>query len=273
MSLYRTIVTIAALSTGLWANAAYSAPANCTSASDRACIANRILADADSIIEETWRDQTLRNAASSLTYDGRIDDAIALIPKIKNPDTKAMTIRAIGMAASLYGHDTPVTLRAIFIKLDKAARTITQPDANAIAYTYIAMAQAFGGLDEDAWVTAASMSNAALKHKAFGETAEIQAERGDLAAAMKSIGYIDIDSYRNKAYQNVAEILIKNTRYDDALAAGQAISNPMKRAQVLQAILRMQEEKTRGPRKDVAPFVPMDETPMPTPGPAPAASK
>jgi len=252
MSLYRTIVTIAALSTILWANAAFAEPASCSSATDRACIANRIVADADSITEENWRDQTLRDAASSLTYDGRVDDAIALVAKIKNPDTKAMTIRAIGMAAALYGHDNPPTLRAIFTKLDKAAKTIDQPDANAIAYTYISMAQAFAGLDEDAWATAASMTNAALKRKAFAETAEIQAERGDLAAAMKSIGYIDIDSYRNKAYQNVAEILIKSGKFDAALASGQAITNPMKRAQVLQEILKAQEEKNRGPRKDAA---------------------
>src|SRR5690606_35633259 len=147
--------------------------------------------------------------AASMTYDGRIDDAVALIPKIENPDTQAMTVRAIGMAASLYGKLSEGELKAAFEKLGTAAKTIKQPAANAIAFTYIAMAQAFAGLDDDAWATAAAMNNDALKHKAYGETAEIQAERGDLDAAMKSISFIDAASFRNKSYGNVASILVK----------------------------------------------------------------
>lgn len=249
MTLYRLIIFVGALSTGLWA---FGALAACPSAADRACVTSAILKDSQSIPEPQWRDQSLRDLASSLTYDGRVDEAIALIAKIKNPDTQAMTIRAIGMTAALYGKDSPPQLKITFTKLAKVAETIKQPDAHAIAFTYIAMAQAFAGLDEDAWATSATMTNVALQHKAYGETAEIQAERGDLTAAMKSIAKITTTSYRNKAYENVAEILIKKDQFDGALKAAEAIDNPMKRVQTMQEILKAQEEKTRGVRNDAA---------------------
>ncbi len=225
---------------------------NCSSVTDRACIEEKIINDALAATETNWKDQILRDVAASLTYDGRIDDAIALVAKVTNPDTQAMTIRTIGMASSLYGKNSKEQLKAVFEKLTKAAGIITQPDAHAIAFTYIAMSQAFAGMDDDAWATAAAMTNAALRHKAYGETAEIQVERGDLSAAMKSIRFIDTVSYRNKANQSVATILIKKNKFDDALQFAQAIDNPVKRAQTLQNILKEQEETTRGPRKDAA---------------------
>ncbi|MBU6235139.1 MAG: hypothetical protein KGQ41_04785 [Alphaproteobacteria bacterium] len=256
MYLHRFIVLFLALSTGLYA---IEARADCASASDRACVAAKIIADADATKEDPWRDQILRDVAASLTYDDKIDQAIGLIAKIKNPDTKAMTIRAIGMAAALYGKQNQDQLRAVFEKLAKVAVTIPQPDANAIAFTYIAMSQAFAGMDEDAWATSAKMTNAALRFKAYGETAEIQAERGDLAAAMKSVGFIQSSAFRNKAHANVAGILIKKDMFDEALKAALAIDNPTKRAEVLQSILKAQEDKTRGTRKDVASEAPKDD--------------
>lgn len=224
---------------------------SCPSADARACIAARILKDSGNIEEKQWRDQTLRDLAASLTYDGQVDEAIALIGQISNPDTQAMTVRAIGMAAALYGKRSDEDLRAVFTKLNAAATKIQQPDANAIAQTYIAMAQAFAKLDDDAWATANAMTNAALKHKAFGETAEIQAERGDVAKAMKSISQIDTASFRNKSYQKVSEILIKKHMYDDALKSAESIDNPAKRAQALLEILKAQEAETRGTRNDM----------------------
>jgi hypothetical protein len=251
MSLHRLIWALALLSTALLPAIARAEGENCASASDRACIAGAILKDAGAIAEPQWHDSALRELAISLTYDKRIDDAVALIPKITNPDTQAMTIRGIGMAAALYSRETPNALKAVFVKLSDAAKGITLPAANAIAQTYIAMAQAFGGLDDDAWATAEAMTNPALKHKAFGETAEIQAERGDVDKAMTSISKIDVASYRNKSYQTVSEILIKQDKFDAALKSAQMIDNPAKRAQALQAILHAQEEKTRGTRQDV----------------------
>lgn len=223
---------------------------NCTSASDRACIGRSILFDMNDVNELQWRDATLRDLAGSYTYDGKIDQAIALIDQIKNPDTQAMTIRMIGMTAALYRKESPATLRTIFAKLTARAEKIANSDAKAIAYTYIAMAQAFAGLDVDAEKTASGMTNVALRQKAFAETAEIQAERGDMAAAMASIKKIDTASFRNKAYQNIAEILMKDGQYDAALQAANGIDNAMKRAQTLQKLLHEQEKSTRGPRND-----------------------
>lgn len=252
MTLHRLIIGFAALSTTLWSVPAPAQPV-CGSAADRACIAAEIMKSADATEEKSWRDQTLRDLSASLTYDNKVDEAIALVAKISNPDTQAMTIRTIGMTAALYGKQSPDQLKETFAKLDKAAAGITHPAANAIAYTYIAMAQAFAGLDDDAWATAGAMTNPALKHKAFGETAEIQAERGDIDAAMQSISKIDAASFRNKAYQNVGGILIKAGKYDEALRAFSAIDNPMKRAQGLQDLLKAQEAASRGPRNDQTP--------------------
>lgn len=251
MTLHRLITGFIALSTTLW-YAPASAQALCGSAADRACITAEILKSAKETQEASWRDQALRDLSASLTYDKRIDDAIALVPQISNPDTQAMTIRTIGMTAALYGKDSPEQLKETFEKLNKAAQQIKHPAANAIAYTYIAMAQAFAGLDEDAWSTAGAMTSPELKHKAFAETAEIQAERGDINAAMQSISKIDAASFRNKAYQSVGAILIKAGKHDEALRAISAIDNPMKRAQGLQGLLKAQEEATRGPRNDQA---------------------
>lgn len=251
MTLHRLIALLCLLSTALLGISAHAQDAPCPSASDRACISAAILKDSAAISDPQWRDQALRDLSASLTYDERIDDAIALVAKIENPDTQAMTIRTIGMTAALYGKDSPEKLKETFAKLSKSAATIRQPAANAIAYTYIAMAQAFAGLDDDAWATANAMQNPALKHKAFGETAEIQAERGDLDAALETIAQIDTASFRNKSYQKVAEILIKKEKYDEALKAAQSIDNPTKRAETMQGILNAQEAKTRGMRNDL----------------------
>lgn len=244
------------LSTFLWTLVLVPAHAespvqHCHDAKDRACVAARIYNDAKNVDNERWHDQVLRDLAASKTYDGDVDGAIGFIKEIKNPDTQAMTVRTIGMAAALYRNDTEAELKSIFKKLDTASSTITQPAARAIAYTYVAMSQAFAGLDDDAWATASAMKNDALRYKAFGETAEIQAERGDIDAAMKSIAMIDTTSFRNKSYQNIASILIKQDMFTQALEAAQAIDNPMKRAQTLQKILTAQEVNTRGTRNDV----------------------
>ncbi len=251
MTLLRSRFMALALVFTLTGGQAHAQAPKCASAADRACMAAQILADSDQMENAQWKDQALRELAISLTYDKRVDDAIALVPKISNPDTQAMTIRGIGMTAALYGRDAPEELKKTFAKLSKTADGIALPAANAIAQTYIAMAQAFAGLDDDAWKTASAMTNDALRHKAFGETAEIQAERGDVVKAMASISKIDVASFRNKSYDKVADILVKQGKYDAALQSAQMIDNPAKRAQALQNILHAQEEKNRGQRQDI----------------------
>jgi hypothetical protein len=209
---------------------------------DRACVINSLREAAGKIETVAWRDQTYRELAKTLAFDGDTDGAIALIEKIETPDTKAMTIRGIGMAAA----DNNLSKEQyvdIFQKLRVAADKITHPPSYAIALTYIAMSQAFAGDNEGAWKTASEMENEALRHKAYAETAEIQAEKGDYAAASKSIEFIASEAFRNKAYGTVSKILANGKKLDDALSAAQAITNPYKKAEALQYVLDVQKPR------------------------------
>lgn len=213
-------------------------------ASDRACVLKELIDTSSKIENPSWRDQSYREIAKTLAAEGRFKDAIEIWNKIENPDTKALTIRGIGMAVS----DHNLTLEEqnkIFSALREKSETIEHPPSYAIALTYIAMAQAFAGDDEGAWKTAASMENDALRHKAYGETAEIQAEQGNLDSALKSIGFIESTAYKNKSYSLVSKILADQSLYDEALKAAAPVTNAYKKAKALQYVLdkqKMQEQ-------------------------------
>lgn len=206
-------------------------------ATDKLCVMNEILKTTEEINEDAWRDKALRELAKSFTYEGQETKAISLIEKINKPDTKAMTIRGIGMAAADSHWNNKERYDTLFKTLALKAEKIEHEPSNAIAYTYIAMAQAFAKDNAGAMATAQSMKNKALRNKAFGETAEIQAERGDFKNAMLSIAEIDSTSYRNKAYNTIAEIFTKSGKLDDAYAAAHKIDNPYTKAQTLQKIV------------------------------------
>lgn len=208
---------------------------------NRACIMDRIAQNAENITNKNWRDQTYRELAKTKAFDGDIDGAIALIEKIETPDTKAMTIRGIGMAAASNAYAKDV-YKDLFVKLHEEAKKITHPPSFAIALTYIAMAQAFAGDHDGAWATAEGMENEALRHKAYGETAEIQAEQGAVKEAMKSIEFIDSVAYKNKSYTLVAKILTDKENFSAALESAKAITNPYKQAEALQYILDIQNK-------------------------------
>jgi hypothetical protein len=206
---------------------------------DRYCVINLLLESTDSIENVTWRDQTYREIAKTLAFEGEIDAALRLIDKISTPDTKAMTIRGIGMAVA-ESNLSRAEYPQVFEKLRTEAEKIAHAPSYAIALTYIAMAQAFAGDNEGAWKTAASMKNDALRHKAYGETAEIQAEKEDFAGAMASIAFISDVAYRNKAYASISKILADRERLQEALQAAESVSNSYMRAQALQYILDVQ---------------------------------
>ena len=210
--------------------------------SDRPCIIESLRVSAEKIETPAWRDQTYRELAKTIAFDGDVDGAIALIDKIETPDTKAMTIRGIGMAAA-DNKLTPEQYTGIFQKLRPAAEKIAHPPSYAIALTYIAMAQAFAGDNEGAWKTAESMENEALRHKAYGETAEIQAERGDFNSCMKSISLIGAASFRNKSYETVSKIFADNEKLNEALKSAQFIENPYKKSSALQYVLDKQKPR------------------------------
>ena len=209
--------------------------------SDRACLLRELEKTASEIPDDKWRDIAYRELAKSLTADGRTEEAIALIDDIKNPDTRAMTIRGIGMEAaglnlSAEGYAT------LFKSLTDKASSITHPASHEIAFTYISMAQAFAKQDQEALKTAASMSNDALKHKAFGEIAEIQAERKDAVAALATLQLIDSEAYRNKSTRTITLLLADRKLFDDASRAAHGITNPTLRAEALQYILLQQKK-------------------------------
>lgn len=208
-------------------------------ADDSACLFKLLTDTAAQIDHEAWRDQTWRDTARLMAQSGRHNQALALIAPISNPDTKAMTIRAIGMEAAkagLTGDDADT----LFTALRAEAEKIDHPPSYAIALTYIAMAQAFAGDDEGAITTAASMDNAALRNKAYTESAEIQAERGDLAAALTSIAAIDNPAFRNKAHSTIAHIFADQALYTQALHAAGQIDNDYQKAQSILYILGKQ---------------------------------
>lgn len=235
----RLIVVLMAIA---FLNATAQAKQEACAAEDRACLLLLLRHSADGIDNISWRDQTYRELAKTLAFEGDIDGAIALIDRIQTPDTQAMTIRGIGMAAAEH-KKSGAALAPVFEKLRGRADKIADPPSYAIALTYIAMAQAFAGDDDGAWKTAGDMENAALRHKAFAETAEIQAERGDSAAAMKSIAFIDSDSFRNKAYFSIAKIFANRKMFAPSLNAANAITNAYKKAAAIQYILDMQKPR------------------------------
>ncbi len=197
--------------------------------------------DTIATIEETrWRNQAYRDLAISMAFADSVDGGINLIEKIDNPDTQAMTIRAIGMAKAIHQDLTKEEYQSLFSKLSAAAELIEDEGARDIAYTYIAMAQAFAGLDEDATITTQGMTNDALRYKAYGETAEIQAERGDYNSALQSINAINSVAFKNKALGLVSERMIKHKNMDKAFEFAQMITNPTKKVEAIQKIIDVQ---------------------------------
>lgn len=215
---------------------------------NKLCIMEEIKKTADKIDNPSWRDKTLRELAKSYTHEGKEDKAIALIAEIEKPDTKAMTIRGIGMAAADNRWKDKERYKKLFDKLAIEAEKIEHKPSYAIAYTYIAMSQAFARDDEGAMATAQSMKNDALRHKALAETAEIQAERGDYDAAMKSIAAIESTSFRNKAYGTVTRIFTKKGKLEEAYNAAQKIDNAYVRTQVLQSIINYDNKEETLPQ-------------------------
>lgn len=212
---------------------------------DTQCLSDTIMQSISEIENTQWKDQSYRDLARALAQEKKTNQAIALIKEISNPDTKAMTIRAIGMEiAKHHASMDEASLSAVFTKLDEQAQMIPHEGARAIAYTYIAMAQAFAHLDAAATQTSKAMTNDALRNKAFAETAEIQAERGDIEQALASIKHISAESYRNKAYATTSHIFMKQNAFEHALRMAQHIKNPYKRSTALLNIYQAQNKQS-----------------------------
>ncbi len=218
-------------------------PAPCNT-SDKICILGEIERQAERLENKTEKDQTLRELAKAYARAGKLEAAVKLIALIVTPDTQAMTIRGIGMEIADL-HLPPEQQVAAFATLRAEAEKIKHPPSYAIALTYIAMAQAFAGDNEGAWKTAADMENTSLRHKAFGETAEIQAEKGDYASAKAGLLKIDDPAYRNKATRNVSKILADKGLYEQSYESSRQIANPYLRALALQYLVDRQNSQSK----------------------------
>lgn len=217
---------------------------------DKPCLIKALDELTATIPEDNWRDQTWREVAKLMAASGMIDEALALIPKIKTPDTKAMTIRGIGMAAA-EAKLPKEKLDDMFIKLRVEADKIEHPPSHAIALTYIGMAQAFAGDDAGAMATSASMTNPALRNKAYAETAEIQAERHDLPAVLKSLTAIDDSGYKDKEMGIIVKIFSDRGQYAHALEVAKLIGNTYQKSQALLYILTKQIQPDKAREKAV----------------------
>lgn len=216
-----------------------AAPRTCT-ATDNECLLTELQGLTGQIAEKDWRDQTYRELAKLYAAQGNTAQAITIVPMIQSDDTKALTIRGIGMAAAKLNLK-PDALTKLFTDLRASADKIAAPPSQAIALTYIAMAQAHAKDDAGALATAKSMTNDALRNKALGESAEIQANRGDLNAALQSLATIQDLSFRNKANAKVARAFADNKQFDNAVTAANKIeTNPYEKSQALLYILAKQ---------------------------------
>lgn len=210
-------------------------PAPCT-ATDPACLLGMLEQTTTAVTENQWRDNTYREIAKLYSRRKQADSAIALIGKIKNPDTKAMTIRGIGMAAAKTDM-TKAEFDDLFAKLAAAAAKIDHPPSHAIALTYISMAQAYARDNEGAMKTAAAMENPALRNKAYGEAGEVQATRGEIDAVMISMKMIDDPGYRDKELRIISKVFTDGKYFDHALKTAEAITDAYQKSQAILYIL------------------------------------
>ncbi len=194
------------------------------------------------ITDQKWKDKSYREYAKILAANDKIDEAIALIEKISGPDTKAMTIRGIGMEASkLNWADNRYT--NLFNRLYEEAQKIEHKPSHDIALTYIAMGQAESKQDDAAIQTALIIDNAALQHKALGEIAETQSMRKDHNKALNTLDKISSTAYKNKACRTVSELMANDNAFEAAFEAAQKIDNAYIKAESLLYIANRKNEK------------------------------
>ena len=217
---------------------------------DEICILDQIFTAAENIENTHWKDQTYRELAKSYAASGALEKALSLITRVENPDTRAMTIRGIGMEAAELNLP-PQTYTSLFRELRRQADDIEHEQSHAIALTYIAMSQAFAGQIDGAARTAADIENEALRDKAYGETAEILAEQRKPEIALQAIDNIQSPAFKDKALSVISKILADKKLYNDAYRAANAIENPYKRSRALQIMMDLKQKHAREALNDM----------------------
>lgn len=204
---------------------------------DQACLLNQLEREADAIPETQWRDSTYRELAKLLARRGEEDNAVALIDKIRTPDTKAITIRGIGMNAAQYAKLTKEQYATLFSSLTAKANDIKDPSSQAIALNYIAESQANAGDDAGSLKTALAMKNEEMRNKALYDSSKAQAAAGRIEAVEAGIKAINQAPFRDKARRTASEIRANAKDYDGALRLAEKIENPYQKAQAVLYIL------------------------------------
>jgi hypothetical protein len=207
---------------------------------DQPCLLNALEQDAAAIPEKAGRDQTLRELAKLLARQGQEDRAIAIVDKIKTPDTKAITIRGIGMEAAQYAKLSREQYDDLFAKLTAAAKKIDDTASKDVALNYIAESQATAGDDAGSLKTALALKNPEMRNKALYDSSKAQAAAGRLDAAGASIAAIDQAPFRDKAHSTASKIRADGKDYDGALKLSEQIANPYLKAQAVLYILARQ---------------------------------
>jgi hypothetical protein len=215
---------------------AYAQAAPKCDATDKFCLLQEMEELAPQIENADWRDQTYREMAKTYASNGRLENALLIVSKIENNDTRAMAIRGIGMGA-VSAKLSADKYAWLWLALNTEAAKIPHEPSQAIAYTYIAMSQAFAGEDDNARKTASGMKNQALRNKAYGETAEIQAERGDLKNVLITMAAIDSPPYRDKQYDILTRIFLNKGHINEAFESASRIENAYLKAKAIQRIL------------------------------------
>ncbi|MCB9988941.1 MAG: hypothetical protein H6868_06355 [Rhodospirillales bacterium] len=218
---------------------ALSQDAKVCAAKDTACLLKELETVSEKIDEARWRDQTYRELAKLLTHEKKTDEALALIEKVENSDTRAMTIRGIGVAAA----ETDLSdteKKALYDSLILAAQEIESDASRPIALRYVAKGQVLAGFDDDGRATTVSIDNLSQRDKAYEEIAEVEAKQNKLDQALQSIAGIESPPYRDRARSAVSRIFAGKGQYEEALTAARAIENAYTRADALRLILTKQ---------------------------------
>ncbi len=217
---------------------AADAPPLCASG-DNTCLFTALQNATKNIDNDRYRDQTLRDMSKLMIHEKNFPAAIDLFHQIKSADTKAMTLRGIGVATAETDF-LESDKKNIYTNLIEAAEEITEEDSRVIALRYVAKGQALAGFDDDAHATMRMIDNRSQRDKAFEEIAEVQAKQDKLGEAVKSIAAIESPPYRDRAYGAISKIFVHKENYESAIKTAQMIETPYNRAQALLLILTAQ---------------------------------
>lgn len=204
------------------------------------CVLERVLADIQTIDNQEWKDESTHDAAHQYARLLQFDNAIKLIAGISSDDLKAKTIKSVGMLVK--GNIAEKTERTrIFTALHVEAKKITNPTAYTTALKNVAISEAYSGDHEEALKKVGSIDNQGFRNKAYADVAEIEAMHGTWALAKQSLEHIDNHAVKNKAYETVVKTLTDRGLKDNAYDAALMISNSYQKSKAILYILSSQQ--------------------------------